>query len=230
MVSKDSLRKFIDSTGKVLDIMSPNEHNAQAIMDWIMPDLDPDELKVSLVNYYKFLETKDDRYVAYFDPVPGLFQKYGMIQRHQKVAKRVGLVWWPYIQKYVANPEYVLDMVGRKKPVIRKMLATPLGGSYIQYFSRRLYEFFDLWFHKFPKWHDNCGGLIIYKMVNKKVNAWGWVCRKCLTVIPVEELEEKTYMERKYKIKGGSYGSAKNTQQDSQTGKSPVDEGNRSDQ
>jgi hypothetical protein len=216
MVSKDSLRRFVDSTGKIMDLMSPNEHNAHAIMEWIMPDLDPDELKVSLTNYYKYLETKEQKYVAFFDPVPGLFQKYSVIQKHQKVAKKVGLTWWPYIEKYVANPEYVLDMVGRKKPAIKKMLSTPLGDSYIQYFTKRLYEFFDLWFHEFPRWHTNCGGLIMYRLINKKVNAWGWSCRKCNMVIPSEELEEKTYKERKYKITGGSYdGGQENTQQNS---------------
>ena len=50
MVSKTSLKRFVQATGKVLDIMSPSEDNAQAILEWIMPDLDPDELKVSLVN------------------------------------------------------------------------------------------------------------------------------------------------------------------------------------
>ena len=84
MVSKASLKRFVQATGKVLDIMSPSEENAQAILEWIMPDLDLDELKVSLVNYYKFLDTQDERYVAYFDPVPGLFHKYGSPQGSQQ--------------------------------------------------------------------------------------------------------------------------------------------------
>ena len=214
MVSKASLKRFVQATGKVLDIMSPSEENAQAILEWIMPDLDPDELKVSLVNYYKYLDTQDERYVAYFDPVPGLFHKYGMIQKHQKVAKKVGLTWWPYIQKYVANPEYVLEMVGRKKPEIKRMLATPLGDSYIQYFTKRLYQFFDLWFHEFPRWHNDCGGLIIYGLVNKKTNAWGFQCRVCKTIVPVDKLDEMTYKQRKH-INGGKYGSPQGSQQNS---------------
>ena len=40
--------------------------------------------------------------------------------RVKLVAKRIGLTWWPYIQKYVANPNYVLEMVGSKKPQIKK--------------------------------------------------------------------------------------------------------------
>ena len=208
MVSKESLKKFMEATGKVLDIMSPNEENAQAILEWIMPDLDPDELKVSLVNYYKYLDTKDERYVAFFDPVPGLFHKYGMIQKHQRVAKKVGLTWWPYIQKYVANPNYVLEMVGRKKPEITRMLSTPLGDSYIQYFTKRLYQFFDLWFHEFPRWHNDCGGLIIYGLINKNTNAWGFKCRRCGIIIPVDSIDEMTYKHRRH-LKGEVYGNKK---------------------
>jgi hypothetical protein len=214
MVSRASLNKFLSSTGKIIDIMSPNEENAQAILDWIMPDIDVEELKISLVNYYKYLDTHDERYVLYFDPVPGLFNKYGLIQKHQKVAKRVGLTWWPYIQRYIANPEYVLDMVARKKPEIKKMLSTPLGNSYIQYFTKRLYQFFDLWFHEFPRWHTGCGGLIIYGLINKNTNAWGFHCRRCGTVIPVDRLDEITYKHRKH-LKGGKYGNKEGTQQDS---------------
>lgn len=208
MVSKESLKKFMEATGKVFDIMSPNEENAQAILEWIMPDLDPDELKVSLVNYYKYLDTKDERYVAFFDPVPGLFHKYGMIQKHQRVAKKVGLTWWPYIQKYVANPNYVLEMVGRKKPEITRMLSTPLGDSYIQYFTKRLYQFFDLWFHEFPRWHNDCGGLIIYGLINKNTNAWGFKCRRCGIIIPVDSIDEMTYKHRRH-LKGEVYGNKK---------------------
>lgn len=208
MVSKESLKKFMEATGKVFDIMSPNEENAQAILEWIMPDLDPDELKVSLVNYYKYLDTKDERYVAFFDPVPGLFHKYGMIQKHQRVAKKVGLTWWPYIQKYVANPNYVLEMVGRKKPEIKRMLSTPLGDSYIQYFTKRLYQFFDLWFHEFPRWHNDCGGLIIYGLINKNTNAWGFKCRRCGIIIPVDSIDEMTYKHRRH-LKGEVYGNKK---------------------
>ncbi len=210
MVSNKSLKKFITSTGKILDIMSPSEGNAAAVMEWIMPDLDPDELKTSLTYYYKYLDTNDERYVSFFDPVPGLFQKYGMIQKHQKIAKKVGLTWWPYIQKYVTNPQYVLEMVGRKKPIIKKMLSTPLGDSYIQYFTKRLYQFFDLWFHQFPRWHENCGGLILYALINKKTNAWGFQCRICKQPIPIEELDSITYKQRKH-IKGEVYGGKKNS-------------------
>ncbi len=212
MVTKTQLKKFVQATGKVLDIMSPSEENAQAIMEWIMPDLDPSELSVSLKYYYKYLETNDEKYVAYFDPIPGLFQKYGLIQKHQKVAKKVGLTWWPYIQRYVVNPNYVLEMVGRKKPQIKQMLSTPLGDSYIQYFTKRLYKFFDLWFHEFPRWHNDCGGLILYKLINSKINAWGFACRRCGTPIPTDDLDSMTYKERKHKITGGKYGSSQNTQ------------------
>lgn len=206
MVSRTSLKRFLLATGKILDITSPSEENVQAILEWIMPNLDPNELKVSLVNYYKFLDTHDERYVPYFDPVPGLFQKYGMIQKHQKIAKKVGLNWWSYIQKYVANPQYVLEMVGRKKPEIKRMLATPLGDSYIQYFTKRLYQFFDLWLHEFPRWHKNCGGLILYGLINQNTNAWGFRCRRCGTIVPIDKLDEMTYKQRKHiiKIKNGN--------------------------
>ena len=212
MVSKKSLKNFMQSTGKLFDLMSPSEDNAQAIMEWIMPDLDVDELAVSLRYYYKYMESNDVKYVNYFDPVPGLFSKYGSIQKHQKVAKKVGLTWWPYIQKYVANPEYVLTMVGRKKPEIKRMLSTPLGQSYIEYFTKRLYQFFDLWFHKFPRWHNDCGGLIEYKLVNKKTNAWGWTCRRCGNIIGNDDIDTLTYSIRKHKIRGGTYSNKKDAQ------------------
>jgi hypothetical protein len=213
MVSRESVKKLLSSTGKLIDFASPNEENAQGILEWIMPDLDIDDLTRSLRHYYKYLETQDERYVPYFDPVPGLFAKYSMIQKHQRVAKRIGLTWWPYIQKYVANPNYVLEMVGSKKPQIKKMLSTPLGDSYIKYFTKRLYEFFDLWFHEFPRFHNDCGGLIQYGLVVKATNSWGFRCRRCMTPIPTDQLDQLTYKQRKNKIlKGSTYGGQKDTQ------------------
>ena len=200
-MKKEDLTKFLDSTGKIFDLMSPNEANVQSILDWIMPDLDPAELRRSLISYYKYLETQDQKYVNYFNPIPGLFAKYGAIQKHQRVARKVGLTWWPYIKKYVANPEYVLDMVGRKKPEIKRMLSTPLGAAYIEYYTNELYSFFDLWFHKFPRFHNDCGGLILYGVINKEVNAWGFFCRRCKQPISLSNIDEITHNKRINKVK-----------------------------
>lgn len=211
MVSKESLTKFLSVTGRIIDIASPSDANAQAILEWIMPDISVDELKRSLTYYYKYLETNDEKYVPYFDPVPALFAKYSAIQKHMRIAKKIGLAWLPYIQKYVANPSYVIEMIGRKKPEIKRMLSTPLGDSYAKYFSRRLYEFFSLWFREFPRWHNGCGGLILYTKISEKTNAWGFTCRRYHAIIPIEKLDELTYKTRKFK--GGRFhGSSENPQ------------------
>lgn len=201
MVKKSTLTKLINSGGKILDLMSPSEENVHAIMDWIMPDLDPNDLKRSLIYYYQYLETNDEKWKPYFDPLPVLFYKYNFIQKHMKLTIRVGRTWWPYIQKYISNPDYVVEMIGRKNPVIKRMLSTQLGDSYIAYYTERLATFFDLYFHKFPRYHYNCGGVLLYGLVNKQSNAYGFFCRVCKTPISIDDLDELSYQKRKYEEK-----------------------------
>ncbi len=197
-IKKTTLSKINKTASTYLDILSPNEDNVQAILDWIMPDLDPDDLKKSLTYYYKYLETNDKRYIALFDPVPALFVNYKFIQQHQKLSIKVGRRWWSLIQKYVKNPDYVLQKIGEKKPIIKKMLDTELGDSFVKYYTERLSTFFELWFTKFPRYHVDCGGVIIYGLVNRDSNAWGWKCRKCNAAISLEDFEALTYQTRKY--------------------------------
>ena len=197
-IKRSTLARINKTAGVYLDVLTPNESNVPAILDWIMPDLDPDELKKSLTYYYKYLETNDKRYVALFDPVPALFANYKFIQQHEKLAIHVGRRWWSLIEKYVASPNYVLEMVGKKNPTIKKMLDTELGDSFIKYYTERLSTFFELWFREFPRYHTDCGGVIIYGLVNKQSNAWGWLCRKCKTPIALEDFERLTYQNRKH--------------------------------
>ena len=83
-MKKYTLAKIGQSFTVATSAFSPNEENVQAILDWIMPDLDPNELKKNLVYYYKYKETGDKRYIPYFDPVPALFANYKFLQKHQK--------------------------------------------------------------------------------------------------------------------------------------------------
>lgn len=225
MVSKKALARLKLSVGKIADIASPSEENAQSILEWIMPDLDPDELKRSLQFYYKYLQTAredeqgntvyDEKWKIYFDPLPALFSKYTFIQNHMTLSIRVGRNWWPYIQEYVKNPNYVLEMVGRKNAIIKQMLSTQLGQSFIQYYSDRLYTFFQLYFWKFPRYHNNCGGVILYGLVNKNSNSWAFFCRRCNTPISVDDIDELSYQKRIYpqtntKMKGAIDGNQNN--------------------
>jgi len=197
-IKRSTLARINKTAGVYFDILSPNESNVQAILDWIMPDLDPEDLKKSLVYYYKYLETGDKRYVPYFDPIPGLFGTYKFIQKHQKLSINIGRRWWALIQRYVRNPDYVLGKIGEKKPIIKQMLNTELGDSFIKYYTDRLGTFFELWFTKFPRYHVNCGGVIMYSLVNKNSNAWGWQCRRCKATISLDDFETLTYQERKH--------------------------------
>lgn len=197
-IKRSTLAKINKTASTYLDILSPNEDNVQAILDWVMPDLDPTELKKSLAYYYKYLETGDKRYVPYFDPVPALFANYKFIQQHEKLAIHVGRRWWSLIEKYVGSPGYVLEMVGKKNPIIKKMLDTELGDSFIKYYTERLSTFFQAWFTHFPCWHVDCGGVIKYKLVNRNSNSWGFMCNRCGTPIAMEDFEKLTYMKRNY--------------------------------
>lgn len=227
MVTKKALARIRKSVGGIIDIASPSEENVQNILDWIMPDLDPKELENSLRYYYKYLSTGvedaqgnvtyDERYKIYFDPLPALFSKYTFIQNHIKLTVKVGRNWWPYIAEYVKNPNYVLEQVGRKNAVIKQMLSTPLGQSFIEYYTDRLYTFFQLYFWKFPRYHVACGGLILYGLVNKASNSWGFYCRRCNIPFAIDDLDDLTYQKRLYpeintKGKGKTDGEPEHTQ------------------
>jgi hypothetical protein len=195
-MDKNRFLKSLNNMGKLLEFASPNENNVEAVLDWIMPDLDPDDLGRSLKFYYMYLETNDNKYLDKCDPIPALFSKYTMIQKHMKVSLRLGKAWWVYIQKYMANPQTVVEMIGKKNPRIAKMVNTPLGNEYMKYFADRLYKFFDVYFHKFPRWHNQCGGLILYACINYRTQAWGFQCRKCKIPISTETMEETTHGKR----------------------------------
>lgn len=198
MVSKKALLKIRASISKVADLMSPNEENVQSILNWIIPDIDPNDLALSLKAYYKYLETGDQQYVRYFDPVPVLFAKYTFLTTHMNTTIHVGKTWWPWIQKYVSNPDYILHRIGEKNPQIAQMLNSELGAKFIEYYTDRLYKFFQTYFFLFPRYHLGDGGLIQYKLVNKHGNLYGWVCRACGTVIATEDIDRLSYMKRKY--------------------------------
>lgn len=225
-ISKKSLARLKNSVGKITDILSPSEENAHSILEWIMPDLDPNELKRSLQYYYKYLSTAhtdengetvyDERWKIYFDPMPALFSKYTFIQSHMALSIKIGRNWWPYIQEYVKNPNYVLEMVGRKNPLIKRMLSTELGQNFIVYYAERLHTFFSLYFWKFPRYHNDCGGLILYGLINRNSNAWGFFCRRCRTSVSVDDIDSLTYQKRIYpakntNMKGATIGEQEHT-------------------
>jgi hypothetical protein len=197
-MKKSTLHKIEQSLGMASVSFSPSEANAQKILDFIMPDLNPDELKKSLINYYKYKETGDKRYIIYFDPVPALFNAYGILQKHQKSFVKYGRKWWPYIQKYINNPNYVLLKISEKKPIIKTMLSTELGDDFIKYYTNRLATFLEFYFRNFPRYHLNCGGIIIYGLVNKVSNSWGFKCRRDNIPIALDDMESLTYMKRNY--------------------------------
>lgn len=210
-ITKSGLKKMAQSVGKISDILSPSEENVQSILDWIMPDLDPGELGISLRYYYRYLALQETapeeakKMVHHIDPLPQLFEKYTFLQKHISLTIRTGRAWWPYIKNYVKNPNYVLEMVGRKNPEIKKMLSTELGASYIAYFTNRLYEFFEIYFWKFPRYHNNCGGLILYKLIDRPSNSWGFCCRRCGAPISINDMDNLSYMGRKNRaVKNGS--------------------------
>ncbi len=198
MVTKRKLKKIRKSLESVADMMSPNAQNVQSILSWIIPDIDADELKKSLIAYYKYLESDDSRWIPMFDPLPTLFAKYTFLTTHMKLTIKIGRSWWGYIQRYVGNPEFILQKVGEKNPKVASMLDTELGAKFIEYYTGRLYTFFDLYFHKFPRWHNECGGLIQYKLVNKTANVWGWQCRRCGAVISTDDIDTMSYQKRLY--------------------------------
>lgn len=207
MVTKKALLRIRKSIGQIADIMSPNEENVQSILNWIIPDIDPNDLKRSLMAYYKYLETArvvndqvvyDEQWKRYFDPLPSLFAKYSFLTTHMKTTIKVGRNWWPYIQKYVSNPNYILQRVSEKNKQISDMLSTELGAKFIQYYTERLYTFFEIYFWKFPRYHNNCGGLILYRLVNKQSNSWGFQCRRCKAAFSIDDIDKMTYQKRIY--------------------------------
>lgn len=200
MVTKKELIKLRNSIDSIADIFSPNEENVQSILNWIIPDIDVNELKKSLSAYYKYLETNDNEYIKYFDPLPGLFAKYSFLTTHMKLVIKIGRQWWVYIQKYVSNPDFILAKISEKNKEIGNMLATELGHKYIAYYTERLYTFFGMYFWKFPRWHNDCGGLILYTKVGKG-NLYGFQCRRCKAVISIDDIDNMTYQKRRYKIK-----------------------------
>jgi len=197
-MKKSTLAKIGQSFTVATSAFSPNEENVQAILDWIMPDLDPNELKKNLIYYYKYKETGDKRYIPYFDPVPALFANYKFLQKHQKTFVNIGRKWWGYIQKYINNPNYVLLKISEKKPIIKTMLSTELGDDFIKYYTNRLATFMEFYLRNFPRYHLNCGGVIIYGLVNKASNSWGFKCRRDNIPIALDDIETLTYMKRNY--------------------------------
>lgn len=210
-MKKAALHKLVSNISMVTDIFSPSEENVDSILDWIMPDLDPEELANALRYYYKYLDTRhdtpdgrvayDENLKAYFDPLPELFSKYTFIQKHMTLTIKVGRRWWVYIQDYVKNPRYVIEKVCAKNPKIKTMLNTPLGEAYITYYTDRLYTFFELYFWKFPRYHINCGGLILYGLVEKSTNSWGFYCRRCHAPFSIADIDTFTYQRRLNPVK-----------------------------
>lgn len=183
-----------------LAAFSPSESNAQLIIDWIMPDIKLEELKQSLYYFSLYQQSKDQKWFPFFDPISNLFAQY-KIGRYEKVVRRLGREWWKYIGQFVSNKQQVIDYMIKKRPELKADLYSNTGQAFIEYYTIRLYSFFDMWFHRFPRFHNGCGGVVIYGVIDKQLKLWGFYCRKCNEPIAVENLENMSYMKRKNAVR-----------------------------
>ncbi len=173
----------------------PSEENLDYVIDYFLPQIDSETLARNLNAYALYIKTKNPSLVPLFDPLYPLMNNYSnyLDGKSETVIRRLGRQWWRYLQPFLKDPQKIIDKIGEKKPEIKKMLMGTVGQLYMEYYSKRLVDFFYIWLWKFPRWHNGCGGLIRYGLISKKANIWGFYCRKCKTVIPDEQLEELTY-------------------------------------
>lgn len=193
----------LDAINKTIDTLVagfvPNEKNVELVIDYFVPQITPESLEMSLKTYAMYLKSRDPKYVKFFDPMYALFSNYNQYLdgKMENIIRTMGRRWWKYLGPRLKDPSDIIARITEKKPEIKPMLASNLGKLYMQYYTQRLYDFFEIWLWRFPRWHNNCGGLIRYGLINKDTNVWGFYCRKCNVLIPSEQLEELTYTKKK---------------------------------
>jgi hypothetical protein len=189
----------IDKINKIIDLfgapLTPSEKNVDYIIDYFIPTITQEALANNLKAYALYIKTKDESLKPLFDPMYPLMNNYSnyLNGKSEYVIRKIGRRWWKYILPLIQNPEVIADKIATKKPEVGQMLNGVVGRLYMEYFAKRLTDFFHIWLWKFPRWHNGCGGLIRYGLVSKKGNIWGFYCRKCKTIIPDDQLEELTY-------------------------------------
>lgn len=187
-----SINKTIDT---FLGGFLPSEENLDYVINYFVPQIEPEALAKSLNAYALYIKTKDPLLVPYFDPLYTLMNHYSnyLSGKTEMVIRRLGRQWWKYLQPFLQDPQKIIQKIGEKKPEIQRMLSGTVGQLYMEYYSKRLIDFFEIWLWKFPRYHMGCGGLIRYGLVSKEANIWGFYCRRCKTVIPDDQLEHLTY-------------------------------------
>lgn len=190
---------LMESVDKGLAIFNPSPENAEIVIDWILPEIDIEQLKRALYYFSLHHQTKDPKYLKYFDPIPRLFRDYS-VGRYERVVRRIGRQWWKYIGEFVRDRSRVTDQLIGKKPALKPLLNSQSGQAYMDYYTQRLYNFFSVWFWSFPRYHSGCGGVIKYGQVDRRLDLWGFYCRRCKTPVPYEYLERLTYIHRAHGV------------------------------
>lgn len=192
----------IDTINKIIDLIgapfNPSEENVDVVIDYFIPVITKEALANNLKAFAYYLKTKDESLKPLFDPMYPLMKNYSNILngKSEYIIRKIGRRWWRYILPLIQNPSVVAEKIIKKKPEIEQMLNGVIGKQYMQYFTKRLADFFEIWLWKFPRWHNGCGGLIRYGLVSPKGNLWGFYCRRCGVIIPDDQLEELTHTKK----------------------------------
>lgn len=200
-MKKKILSGISDVLSKTFAWANPNDENAEVIINWLIPQIDPEILRTSLIAYARSMMEENPDLERFYDPVPGLFAHFSELNRYERTVRTMGRRWWPYIEKWIADPQKVLAYMKNKNPKLVQPLSTALGEQYIVYFAKRMRTFFYQWFWDFPRWHNGCGGLIRFSLISYELNLWGWQCRRCGFVVPDEKIKEYTYQKRMHEEK-----------------------------
>jgi hypothetical protein len=188
---------------KAFSWAEPSRENAKIIINWLMPKINVEAFHSSIRYYSSWKITNNPALIPYFDPVAGLFATFGSILlRDEAIVREYALKWWPLIEEFLADKYTVIEDMIQREPKLNQILRSDIGEDYVEYYAKRLYEFFNVWIHNFPAYHGNdnfhCGGLIQFKQISRKTNEWAFVCRRCTKIIELEAMESETYRGRKY--------------------------------
>lgn len=188
----------IKAIGKGLSVFTPSDENAASFMAWIVPRIKADELKAALYYFSRWQMTGDSKWANLWDPVPGLFLNFSTLNKREWWVRKYGRKWWPYIEKYVANPDWIIKFVKESNADVRAMLDTSLGKSYMVEYSKKLHAFFKMWLMMFPRFHNGCGGVMRYGMIQRDINLYGFYCQLCNSRYTVDQVEANSYQKRIY--------------------------------
>jgi hypothetical protein len=212
MVSKTAANRVFGAISKALAPFHPSEQNAEQILAWIVPQIKEEDLKKSLSYFAQWQLTGEEKWENLWDPVPGLFSQFSQLNEKEWIVRKYGREWWPYIEKYIANPAWIIKYISSQNKNIGRMLSTSLGQTYMQYYARKMHAFFKTWLWLFPRYHNNCGGVMKYGLITPSLNLWGFYCKRCGARYTVDKVEENSYQGRRHKAKGNNYAKPQGTQ------------------